>query len=965
LLFAALVGFAPVAAGAINALNCGGADDRIEGGSVLSVAAGPDPASGQITFDGIRRSDGAFVASFTASVIVGTVLEYSDGVVIPDLNGFAAGDGLKQVRYCPQNGSPPPAVSVTKQAASPVGQPSILSLDVPPGTESQPVARIYGDDPGDNLAGDATDGVAFGDINGDGFDDVVAGTRFNGGEVYVVYGSADLPATPVDLNTDGMISAAGETRIIPGTSQELLGTAVATGDVDADGFDDVLIGAPAGGPLSGETIVVYGSAALPGTIVDLALAGDQTTILADELQESAGSSLASGDVNADGYTDIIIGAPGRTPFAAHHGGRVYVVYGNATMRGATLDMDTDETISSAGETRIFGESWEDFAGSSVASGDINGDGFDDVILGADRANILFTADRGGVYVVYGSAALAGTIVDLSATPNAIGPAGETRVFGRSSNSWLGTSVASGDVNNDGFDDLLLSATGVTGVGDNFAVGEVYLFYGGADLPGTILDLRNLPGTYGETWITGTEEFGELGSSLASADVNGDGFDDLVLGAPGSVFPGAPDSTFSSDGLLFVFDGSAALAGQRLIDPREVANLLVVPDNPDDRFGHSVEAGGDLDRNGIAEYGASAASGDNPSIGGNNFTGYVAAIFGAATTPGATRIEHSISGDAPATDFGPVVRCRLNFSGGSATSTDAVSLTRSAPPAPPSGTALPVHWQISTDRSDFAVDVTLVYTDAELGFADEARLAVYASPSGIAGSWTPAGSSQTQSELRNEITVRDATLPSFFAIVETSGGPPSPTPTATASPTATMMPPVTCPAAPQLGCHAPTVGQKALVILKDGSVDARDRLVWKWSKGGVTSKADFGTPLSTTSYHLCVYDGTGLVLSALAPAGGTCGARPCWKEGAHTFKYLDREQTPDGLRTILLREGSVPGRAKITVTAKGPLLGIAALDGLASPLRVQLGNSAGACWDAAYSFPPALRHTASQFRDRAD
>ncbi len=313
----------------------------------------------------------------------------------------------------------------------------------------------------------------------------------------------------------------------------------------------------------------------------------------------------------------------------------------------------------------------------------------------------------------------------------------------------------------------------------------------------------------------------------------------------------------------------------------------------------------------------------------------------------------------------MVRCQLDFSGGPTTSTDTVSLARSAPPAPPSRNALPVQWQISTDRTNFAVDVTLIYTDNELGFADETKLTVYSSPSGIASSWTPAGSSQARDQLRNEITVSNATLPGFFAIVETSGASPSPTPTATASPTATITSPAVCPAAPQPGCRTPAVGQRALVILKDGPVDAKDRLVWKWSKGSVTSKSDFGAPLNTTSYHLCIYDGSGLVLSGLAPAGGTCGPRPCWKEGAHTFKYLDREQTPDGLRSILLREGSLPGKAKITVTAKGPLLGIAALDVLVSPLRIQLGNTLGVCREADYSFPPALRHTASQFRDRAD
>ncbi|MSR63940.1 MAG: hypothetical protein EXS08_16060 [Planctomycetes bacterium] len=671
-----------------------------------------------------------------------------------------------RVDYFSASGSPPLADRVRVLSGVPPVGPALVNLDVPFGTESQPLVRVFGDDAGDALGSYGVDGVAFGDLNGDGFDDLVGGApTANGiaGEVTIVYGKPGLRGAVVDLDTDGELSPLGETRIVASGVDQVLGSALACGDFDADGLDDLFIGAPGAG-FGGQVVVVYGSATLPGTRIDLALAGSATTILADELQESLGTSLASGDIDGDGFDDLLIGAPGATPFANHRGGKVYVVYGNRSARGTVLDLDTDEAIGPAGETRIFGERDGDGAGSCVASGDLNGDGFDDVVLGANRADTLFTTDRGGAYVVYGRADLRARRIDLGTTLDHVGPAGETRLFGRGPNTWLGTDLATGDVDGDGFDDLLVSAAGVTGVGDNFAVGELYVFYGRANLPGTLLDLRNPPGTYGETRITGTEEFGELGTSVGLADVNGDGFDDLVLGAPGSVPLGQPDNPVLQDGLVFLYFGTPTLRGRQFIDPRESANVAVLRDNAGDSFGQTLAAGGDLDRDGVSEYAASAPGGDNPSIGGENSTGSVVGLFGSASTPTLARKEHSRAGDAPPRDFGPVARCLVDAHAGTGSS-ETVTLLRSAPllPHPPLAQLLPVHWQLASDRDVPVFDLTLSYTDLELGTASEGRLAVYTSATGAAGSWKRVAGG-TRSALRNEITVRNV-APGFFALVQ--------------------------------------------------------------------------------------------------------------------------------------------------------------------------------------------------------
>ncbi len=194
--------------------------------------------------------------------------------------------------------------------------------------------------------------------------------------------------------------------------------------------------------------------------------------------------------------------------------------------------------------------------------------------------------------------------------------------------------------------------------------------------------------------------------------------------------------------------------------------------------------------------------------------------------------------------------------------------------------------------------------------------------------------------------------------------PTPTPTPTATPE-----PVICDAAPVAGCRTPSLGDKALVMLKDNAVDDnKDILLWKWIKGSTTTKADYANPVTTNSYGLCIYDGGGLVMSAGALAGGTCDGKPCWQEKTTSFKYKDKNALSDGVRTILLKEGLVDGKARIIFKGKGlNLLMPPDLSLLSTPLTVQLikGGGSGLCWEATYSFPPALKNDAEIFKDKAD
>jgi hypothetical protein len=162
-----------------------------------------------------------------------------------------------------------------------------------------------------------------------------------------------------------------------------------------------------------------------------------------------------------------------------------------------------------------------------------------------------------------------------------------------------------------------------------------------------------------------------------------------------------------------------------------------------------------------------------------------------------------------------------------------------------------------------------------------------------------------------------------------------------------------------------VGQKARLALRNSSDDRKDKLQWKWTMGSVTPKMDYGNPLGSDDYVLCLYDGSGLLVTAVAPASGLCAGKPCWKEQAGGFIYKDKELTPNGLAQLRVREG-LDGKAKIGVKGRGALLALPDLITLTSPLTVQVHHTGGAlCWGATYSFPPTLKNDGVQFIDKAD
>ncbi|HEY2387465.1 MAG TPA: Ig-like domain-containing protein [Candidatus Binatia bacterium] len=195
---------------------------------------------------------------------------------------------------------------------------------------------------------------------------------------------------------------------------------------------------------------------------------------------------------------------------------------------------------------------------------------------------------------------------------------------------------------------------------------------------------------------------------------------------------------------------------------------------------------------------------------------------------------------------------------------------------------------------------------------------------------------------------------------------TPVPTVAGTPGPPCGPTTLCGSQPTSGCKHQTIAPQGLLAMKNSVNDQADRLLWKWQRGEATAKAEFGDPLHTTDYELCVYDGNGtLVTRACAPAAGDCGGKPCWKDKGSGFTFRRRDLTGSGLKNslqVVLKSGP-QGKAKLAVTGKGGSPHIPPLP-LQMPVRAQLVNGGGVCWEAAYG-TPALRNDAQQFKDKGN
>ena len=430
-------------------------------------------------------------------------------------------------------------------------------------------------------------GPSRADFDGDGYADLAVGAPYEN-----VSSVTDAGSVSVIYGTSGGLSGAADEywqqNYLDGSDSEpfeYFGQALAVGDFDGDGYFDLAVGVPwedvGSVGQAGAVNVIYGTA--DG---GLDVAGNQYWNQneagmggAAEEDDHFGQALAAGDFNGDGYDDLAVGIPGEDIGSTVDAGGMMVLYGSAD------GLTAASTVWNQGGEAETGDQY----GATLAAGDFDRDGYDDLAVGIPRVDLGGVADAGAVQIYYGS----GTGIHERVSndfwhQDRSGVADTADEY-----DFFGSSLTVGDFDGDGYDDL---AVGVPyeDVGSPVITntGAVNVLYGSS---------TGVTGSGSDYWHQDVGSIGSLceegdrfGFALTAGDFDGDGYDDLAVGVP------YEDWNDLDTGIVQVLYGTAdglSDVGNQLW--RQGITGIIGGEEPHDRFGYALAAG-DFDDDGYAD-----------------------------------------------------------------------------------------------------------------------------------------------------------------------------------------------------------------------------------------------------------------------------------------------------------------------------------------------------------------------------